>query len=154
MSQPSAAGGCRHVELKVPSVTGSICVVRAVVDSLLATLRCSNANITLAIDEALANVIRHGYDNEPDLPIDVDIRCTDEHPPELAVTIRHYGRQVDPATIKGRDLEDVRPGGLGVHIIQSVMDVVEYSCPPDGGMLVRLVKRLASADEAQTDSGE
>ncbi len=33
----------------------------------------------------------------------------------------------DPQTIKGRNWDDIRPGGLGVPIIQEVFDRVEYS---------------------------
>ena len=45
-------------------------------------------------------------------------------------------------------MEDVRPGGLGVHIIRSVMDEVEYSCPLDGGMQLRMVKYFDTAKKS------
>ena len=59
------------------------------------------------------------------------------------MAVRDRGRQVDPTTIKSRDLAEVRPGGLGVHIIQSVMDEYNYSCPPDGGMLLEMKKYVS-----------
>jgi len=40
--------------------------------------------------------------------------------------LRDSGLKTDPEKIKSRNLEDVRPGGLGVHIIKSTMDVVAY----------------------------
>ena len=58
----------------------------------------------------------------------------------------HFGRQVDPATIKSRDLDDIRPGGLGVHIIGSVMDQVEYQKAPEAGMMVRMTKLIHQVD--------
>lgn len=47
-------------------------------------------------------------------------------PTALRIVLEDEAEQVDPATIKSRDLEEVRPGGLGVHIIKSVMDEVKY----------------------------
>lgn len=104
--------------------------------------------IILAVDEALTNIIRHGYGGPCDKPIRVQARCraaTAERPEALEFVIRDFGRQVDPKTIKGRDLEDVRPGGLGVHIIRSVMDEVEYTCPVEGGMQLRMLKYCCRA---------
>ena len=34
--------------------------------------------------------------------------------------------QIDPDSIKGRDLEDVKPGGLGVHIMREIMDSCRF----------------------------
>lgn len=149
MRRPLPSGPCGCVQIRIPSVTGSLPIVRAVVQKMIEVHNVREeeaASIGLAIDEALANVIRHGYAGASDKIIDVCLECDGgSSGAELIVTIRHYGAQVDPATIKSRELSDVRPGGLGVHIISSVMDHVEYACPPDGGMTVKLVKRLRPA---------
>ena len=50
------------------------------------------------------------------------------------------GRQVEPAQICGRDLCDVRPGGLGVHIIRAMTSGIEYRKAEGGGMLAILRK--------------
>ncbi len=146
MNQPIAPCVCRNVEMKVPSVTGSLPLVRAVAEKMSASHGAGDEDVLaigLAIDEALANVIKHGYGGAPDQPIEVSLEVDcEEGGPRLTVMIRDFGRQVDPATIRGRDLDDVRPGGLGVHIIRSVMDHVEYSCPEYGGMTVTMVKRI------------
>lgn len=99
--------------------------------------------IALAIDEALANVIKHGYGGSRDGRIDLDIQALDATSGRgIEFRIRDYGRQVDPCTIAGRDLNEVRPGGLGVHIIRSVMDEVVYAPCSDCGMSVTLRKYL------------
>jgi anti-sigma regulatory factor (Ser/Thr protein kinase) len=54
--------------------------------------------------------------------------------------VRDYGRAVDPATIRGRDLSEVRPGGLGVHIIRSIMDEVCYEPAAGGGTRLNMLK--------------
>ena len=108
--------------------------------------------LMLAIDEALANVIKHGYDYQPDQPITITLVPVNSPDGRagLSVTVRDHGRQVDPSMIKGRDLEEVRPGGLGVHIIQSVMDEYNYSCPPDGGMLLVMTKYVDKGPRRST----
>ncbi len=115
--------------------------------------------VILALDEALANVIKHGYGNRHDQPIEVRFRpvSSDEGLSGIYIEVRDQGVQVDPSRIRGRDLDDVRPGGLGVHIIQSVMDDFHYSCPSAGGMLLKMVKYSTphkSAGPGGTGAGE
>lgn len=99
------------------------------------------AHITLAVDEALVNVIEHGYGGPCDKPIEVELRRINrEGQTGISICIRDQCRQVDPATIQGRNLDDVRPGGLGVHIIHSVMDEVSFQPAGDEGMLLVMTK--------------
>ncbi|HUN80457.1 MAG TPA: ATP-binding protein [Phycisphaerae bacterium] len=145
-----------RVELTIHSDPRNLPIVRAAVEKLAALEGFEPHDvyhITLAIDEALANVIKHGYGGKCDQPIVITlqpVRSPDGRP-GISVCVRDQGRQVDPALIKGRDLEEVRPGGLGVHIIQSVMDAYNYSCPVDGGMLLEMVK-YASAKNCPSPS--
>ena len=97
---------------------------------------------------------RHGYEGRVGQPIEVTIdRVERDGTDALQVTICDCGRQVDPANIVGRDLEDIRPGGLGTHIIRTVMDEVEYSLRQPTGMQLRVLKKLRSPramiDESQ-----
>ena len=98
--------------------------------------------MALAVDEALANVIKHAYGGARDKKIEIGIEeLTEESSrPGLSVSIRDFGKAVEISKIKGRDLEDIRPGGLGVHIMRKVMDEVVFECPPSGGTLLRMVK--------------
>lgn len=104
------------------------------------------ADIVLAIDEALTNVIRHGYSGAPGQKIQVTIEdvVSRQHGPGIVIVIRDYGRQAPLEEICGRDLDDLRPGGLGVHIIRSVMDEVSYEHAPGGGMRLTLHKYRSS----------
>jgi len=99
--------------------------------------------VTLAVEEALANVIQHSYGGPCDEPIIMQFRqiaSSHGRPARLEITVRDFGKQVDPTCIKSRDLDDIRPGGLGVHIIKSIMDEIEYSCESGGGMKLQMVK--------------
>jgi sigma-B regulation protein RsbU (phosphoserine phosphatase) len=85
--------------------------------------------IVLAADEAVTNVIRHTYSSETDHPIVLSGEITDGH---LHLRLRDYGPRVDPEKLKGRALEDVKPGGLGLHLLKTVFTTVEHNSLPDG----------------------
>lgn len=104
-----------------------------------------SVHIALATDEALANVIKHGYGGACGEPIDIELVDTGKSGKVgIKIAIRDYGRKVDPSAIRGRALEDVRPGGLGVHIIKSVMDSVDYR-PADGAGMVLVMNKQQKA---------
>ena len=49
---------------------------------------------------------------------------------------------VDTDTIKARDLEDIKPGGLGVHLINEIMDTVEFlPRSVEGGNILRMTRK-------------
>ena len=63
----------------------------------------------------------------------------------LEVHLMDFADPVDPTKIKSRDLSEIRPGGLGVHLIKSVCDDASFLQPPAGvGNLFKLTKRLPS----------
>jgi anti-sigma regulatory factor (Ser/Thr protein kinase) len=99
------------------------------------------ARLVLAVDEAIANVIKHGYEGRHDQPVEVQLCCVEEKGCcGVKCVVRDFGKQVPPETICGRCLDDVRPGGLGVHIIRSVMDRVCYAPARGGGMQLEMIK--------------
>lgn len=102
----------------------------------------SCAQVALAVDEALCNVIRHGYQRRSDAPIWLKMWVLSDpvQGPGLRIVIEDEASQVDPSQICGRDLADIRPGGLGVHIIREVMDFAEYERRSGVGMRLTLVK--------------
>jgi len=65
------------------------------------------------------------------------------------VRLTDFAAPVDAAKIRARDLDDLRPGGLGVHFIRSLTDDCAWVPPPPGaGNVLRLVKRLTAAPGA------
>lgn len=112
------------------------------------------AELVLAVDEALTNVIRHGYGGRTDQPIHIEGRpiCDALEGPGVEIRIRDYGRQVELNRIAGRKLEEVRPGGLGVHIIHAMTNSACYAHADGGGMLLVLVKYLTHTARCDDDS--
>jgi anti-sigma regulatory factor (Ser/Thr protein kinase) len=97
------------------------------------------AEVVLAVTEGLTNVIRHCYGNCPDERIDLTMTFRSD---EFEIRIDDYGKYVDPGKMRGRDLKDVKPGGLGVHLMKKVMDRLEYRPNAHGGTSLVMVKRL------------
>ena len=60
----------------------------------------------------------------------------------VEIRIRDWGERVHPDKIKSRDLDDVRPGGLGVHIMSNCMDTVDYAHAEGGGTILTMIRRL------------
>ena len=130
-------------------------VVRGAVERLTETLgfpAVECRSITRAVDEALTNIVRHSYGNRLDKPIAMYFRRTQRrHEGEvqqgLEILLCDHGPGVDPSKLRGRPLEEIRPGGLGLHFIRQAMDTVEFTRKGPTNRL-RLVKYLASASDA------
>ena len=132
------------IRLSVPSDAAVMTVVRALVEkmaSLAGFDDLQRSRIVLAIDEACTNIIRHQYEGRPDGRIDIETRLGDADG-RLDFVLRDYGPVRDPESFHGRDLDDVRPGGLGIHIIREVMDSMQYRPAPGGGMQLLLGKAV------------
>lgn len=75
--------------------------------------------LVLAVHEACANVIRHGYRGCSSACIGL---CVERVRGQLRIRLRDHAPPVDPSCIKPRDLSECRPGGLGINIIDETMD--------------------------------
>ena len=141
--------GSTQIELRMRANPKYLHVVRAAVRRVAAAVGMAGnkpEQVALAVVEALTNIIRHAYGGPCDKPIIVKlskVEGSEQNRSALEILIRDFGKPVDVRQIEGRDLGEVRPGGLGVHIIKSVMDEIEFSQAEEGGMRVRMVKYLS-----------
>jgi serine/threonine-protein kinase RsbW len=83
--------------------------------------------VHLVLDEILLNIIRHGYDDAGEHQIHVTL---DLEGAVLTIRFEDDARPFNPLEAPPPDLEsplEERPvGGLGIHIVRSVMDAIEY----------------------------
>jgi anti-sigma regulatory factor (Ser/Thr protein kinase) len=134
-----------------------LAAVRALIASVCDRLGFNSmqcGQISLAVDEALCNVITHGYERRPDGPVWINLWSNDTEPAGIKIVIEDQANQVDPDSIQPRDLDDIRPGGLGVHIIREVMDEVRYERRSDSGMRLTMIKHLRPAEAARPSAPE
>ena len=118
--------------LRFPARAERLRDVRGAVEGAALGAGCSPEcarDVVMAVDEACQNVIRHAYGGDCDQGIELEIRREGSR---LRVRLRDHAPAVDPARIRARDLDDVRPGGLGVHLIHELMDETHFEPDPSG----------------------
>jgi anti-sigma regulatory factor (Ser/Thr protein kinase) len=97
--------------------------------------------VTLAVEEAVINVIRHGFDGLP--PPHLVLVRLDIAADSVVAEIVDNGPPFDPAALPDPDLslpiERRNPGGLGVHLMRRMTDGLAYRRDSDCNIL-RLVK--------------
>jgi anti-sigma regulatory factor (Ser/Thr protein kinase) len=96
-------------------------------------------DIKLAVDEACTNVIKHAYRGDISKKIVLKY-IIKQNSFQVIVEDRGIKAQVD--LIKGRSLDDIRPGGLGIHFIRRVFDVFEFDEKKKKGNRLRLIKYM------------
>ncbi len=130
-----------YLKMIMPSDPCMLPIVRAAVGQLGEVCGLSQAScrgITLAVDEGLANIIRHAYKNRYDQQVELDCQVDAER---IVFTLFDKGEPPDPARICAEPLDDVSHGGRGTHLMKAIMDEMHYERVPHGNQL-RLVKHL------------
>ena len=90
----------------------------------------------LAINEACMNIIQHAYYGQSDGKIIIELF---QNANFLIFHLTDFAPPVDINKCHPRNLDELRPGGLGLHIIRSIMDEVQYLPAPDkAGNLLEL----------------
>jgi anti-sigma regulatory factor (Ser/Thr protein kinase) len=129
-------------KIEFSSHTANLALMRNFVRGFLEAYPFSDRECTLmvlGVDEACTNIIRHAYHLRDDQLISLSLeglnRC-------VRMRLRDYGKQLPLHAIKGRPHDLIKPGGLGLHLIQNAFDKVDYILKSRGTELV-LTKNLA-----------
>lgn len=132
--------------LHVPSSTENLAMIRdfvAQVGSRAGLDERETAKLELAVDEAVANVIEHAYGMDSTKEVRVRAIIDDE---QVQIEIVDSGTGFDPAGVNQKDLDQLvaerRSGGLGLRLIRTIMDDVQYRIVPGEKNELRMVKKL------------
>jgi serine/threonine-protein kinase RsbW len=116
--------------LVVSNDTRHLIVVRDFVSRLIRQSRLAKDDenkVILAVDEAVSNIIEHGYEEGADGPIEIEVECDDV---QFKIVIRDTGRVFNPESVPDPDMKDhVQRGhkkGLGIFLMRQIMDEVRY----------------------------
>lgn len=135
--------GAPQPELRLPARPDRLPAARAWVRETARRAGCGDElaeNLVLAVNEACMNVIQHAYGFEPDQEMLLRAR---REGGALVFELLDHAPSARPDEIRSRPLDEIRPGGLGVHFMRSIMDEVAFAPPPPGyGNLLRMAKRL------------
>ncbi len=100
----------------------------------------------LAVDELFANIAQHGYQGREGT---VEMSAS-RHDDVLSFELRDYAAPLLKDEMLGWPRPDgekeLKPGGLGMHLMRSVMDKIEHEALADGN-LWRLIKYLDREQE-------
>lgn len=136
----------RSFTLNVPSSTENLAMIRDFVASIGVKAGFDDdetARITLAVDEACANVIEHAYSSEETHVVTIRARLDSQ---DLVFDIIDNGRGFVAEQIGELDVEELirrrKSGGLGLRLIRAIMDEVNYQITPGEKNELRMVKRL------------
>ena len=122
----------RLLALRIPARANELKGLRDRVRSSLADACLTDKDIEdtiIAINEAAINIIQHAYGDDLDGDIELEIH---NNQGELVISLRDYAPTSDSTHFKPRELDDIRPGGLGTHFMRQLMDTLHYSVPADG----------------------
>lgn len=97
--------------------------------------------ISMAVDEAMANIHKHGYQLDKSGRVTLQVTTHITPATRIDIQLDDETEHVDLESIRSRELEDIRPGGLGVHLIQTIMDESNWSKRESGGVRLVLSKK-------------
>jgi serine/threonine-protein kinase RsbW len=140
----------KKFKLKLPIETANLEIVREFVARIAKNMEFSEENIhriELAVDEASTNVIKHAYrqakTNKEYLILEVTT-----YKDRIEIDVIDTGQGFDPAKIQTPEmdvyLKKMKRGGLGLYLIKTLMDKVEYQIKTGVKNRVRMIKYKTS----------
>lgn len=132
--------------LRITSEIDNLAKARRFVEEAAASLTDDAeviGDLVLAVDEALTNVIVHGYQDAAGM-IEIEVAQGQD---ALVVHLRDRAPGFDPTRVPAPDinvpLSRRIPGGLGVYMMRRLTDELHYQATPEGKNELTLVKRTA-----------
>ena len=134
-------------KLRIPSQTENLEIIRFFVGKVAEKVGFAEddvGKIELAVDEACTNVMKHAYtETVKDKTLDVAILIDYQ---KLTLVVTDHGKGFNPDKIQPPDMKEylaeLRVGGLGIFLMRTLMDEVDYDIKPGLRNQVRMVKYL------------
>ena len=145
-----------HQDLIIPNDLATLAEVRTLVcDSVTKggfPARYLN-RLQIAVDEAVTNIIEHGYEDRPRGTGSIQVSAT-VNQDEFRIVIIDQGSSFDPSTLSDIDIERHvqagHTGGLGVFLMRKIMDVVDYHYETGKRNRLLLVKYADASSKHRT----
>lgn len=135
-------------KIRFPSKTDNLEMVRDFVHRLAIKagfVEESADQISLAVDEACTNVIKHAHKFNARRMIDLSVIYDMKH---IEIVITDKGKGFDPKKLEKPNLSkyihESKMGGLGIHLMKTLMDEVNYTFNPGIKNQVSMVKYINS----------
>ncbi len=128
--------------ISIPAVLSELSILRSEVSGFLGKSLedTDRGRVVLAIDEAVSNIITHGYNSDETKIIEIDMESA---PDSFKFIISDTAPEYNPLESAPPDIDKYHDegsdGGLGVDIIRRIMEV-RYEKNPGGGNRLILIK--------------
>ena len=149
------ANGHHIVRLEFTSTFEMLDFVQVVSDHLARGIGLDEDSlhwVSVAIRESVINAIKHGNRNDTAKRVFVEFEtATKADVPELAIRIRDQGEGFDPEQVANPlEAENLlKSSGRGIFLIRNFMDDVQLQRAPEGGMEIRMVKRVQPPEASE-----
>jgi len=127
----------KQIKMIIDSDFKNVPLISTVINRLCALTPFSGVKafqIELCVIESIHNAIKHAYGNEPDHAVEVNFAL---HPNRLTFEICDTGKTIDSKYLPKKgvpsfefdpdDLDNLPEGGMGLSIINEIMDQVVYT---------------------------
>ena len=106
--------------------------------------------VGVAVRESVINAIKHGNQNDAAKHVFVEFETHEQAVPELSIRVRDQGAGFDPEEVADPLAPEnlLKSSGRGIFLIRNFMDDVRLQRAPEGGMEIRMVKRVTNPARA------
>ena len=142
------AGGFTDVHLEIHSSIDAVELVQVVAEHIARKLGLDEETLdwtVIAVRETVVNAIVHGNASDPGKLVFIDFTASPQtDPTDLIVRVRDQGNGFDPGQVHDPlSPENVlKTSGRGIFLIRQFMDDVSIKRAREGGMEVRMLKRI------------
>ena len=157
---PMRANGHQVVRLEFTSAFEMVDFVQVVTDHVARGVGLDEDArhwVGVAIRESVINAIKHGNGNDANKHVFVEFETADDGDAhELRIRVRDQGEGFDPAAVADPLAPEnlLKSSGRGIFLIRNFMDDVRLQRAPEGGMEIRMTKRVqppgAAGDSVKT----
>jgi serine/threonine-protein kinase RsbW len=140
--------GFQDVHLEIHSTIEALELVQAVTEHIGRHVGLDEEALhwtTMSVRESVINAITHGNKSDPAKLVFIDFTAIPElEPADLIVRVRDQGNGFDPACLNNPLTPEnvLKASGRGIFLIRQFMDDVTMECSREGGMEMRMRKRI------------
>jgi serine/threonine-protein kinase RsbW len=148
------ANGAQLIRLEFTSAFEMLDFVQVVSDHFARSVGLDEDSlhwVSVAIRESVINAIKHGNRNDASKRVFVEFQtAAPGDVPELAIRVRDQGEGFDPEVVANPLAPEnlLKSSGRGIFLIRNFMDEMQLQRAPEGGMEMRMVKRVQPAGDA------
>lgn len=133
------------LRLHIANDIGDLCRAMESVDGFLEGQEVEGEaafTVRLAVEEIVTNIIKYAYDDTGAHGISLEIRLA---PGRVVIQVADDGREFDPLAASAPDLdlslEEKEVGGVGIHLVRTMAESLEYARVGGKNVLTAAIRR-------------